>query len=283
MDENWFEQVLHTWPVWLIGVILFAVLLLAAAAGQVVKRRHDAREDDGEESQEGYTFSAVAGLLALLMGFTFTRAVARFATRRVLVREEAGAIGETYLRAQMLEEPHRAQVSGLLRQYVENRVQLGKAATAAQARPLLQTNDALIGDLWTATVSAWPTIRGYDFSSAFLESMNKVIDMDWTRKTARAAHVPPAIFAVMIVYLVVTAAMLGYLLRGERAKLSVPFLLGLFTLSLMLIIDIDRPTGGRIVESQRPMEDVVRFIVAHPAGSFAASAPSPAPSPAPTP
>jgi len=34
------------------------------------------------------------------------------------------------------------------------------------------------------------------------------------------------------------------------------FLIVLFTLSLLLVLDIDRPTTGTIRESQRPMEDL---------------------------
>ena len=44
------------------------------------------------------------GLLALLLGFTFSMAVDRFDARRAVVLEEANAIGTAYLRTQVLDE-----------------------------------------------------------------------------------------------------------------------------------------------------------------------------------
>jgi hypothetical protein len=53
-----------------------------------------------------------------------------------------------------------------------------------------------------------------------------------------------------------TAGVLGYVLKGTRGRLAGLFLLALLTLSLLLILDIDRPTLGGIAESQRPMEQL---------------------------
>jgi hypothetical protein len=273
LDEGWFEHLILTWPIWLLGLALLAILSLAAAGGYRLRRAHDAKTEDAEDSQEGYIFSAVAGLLALLMGFTFTMAVDRFDARRALVREEASAIGQAYLQTQLLPEPHKARISALLKAYAYNRIQLGRAARDRQGLALLARNDTLIAELWSATVAAWDSIKSLDFSSAYVESMNGVVHYDWERKTARTAHVPTAIFGVQTIYLAVTAVVLGYLLRGRRARLSIGVLLVLFTLSLMLIVDIDRPVGGRVVESQRPMEDLGRFIAEHPPESFGSAAP----------
>ncbi|HPU16762.1 MAG TPA: hypothetical protein PK808_11795, partial [Polymorphobacter sp.] len=102
------------------GGILLALMVLAALAGNQLREYQDRRRTrrdktpTGIDGQEGYITSAVLGLLALLMGFTFALAVDRFETRRVLVIAEANAIGSAYLRAQLLPEPHRTRVSGLL-------------------------------------------------------------------------------------------------------------------------------------------------------------------------
>jgi hypothetical protein len=76
--------------------------------------------------------------------------------------------------------------------------------------------------------------------------------------------VPPEVFAVLFVYLIMTAAVLGYVLKGRRGWISAIFLMALLTLSLMLIIDIDRPVQGGIMESQRPMEVLRASLTAQP-------------------
>ena len=82
------------------------------------------------DNQEGYIVSGVLGLLALMLGFTLAMAVDRFDTRRVLVLQDANAIGTTYLRAQLLDEPHRSRISRLLVDYTDNRI----AACNGEAR-----------------------------------------------------------------------------------------------------------------------------------------------------
>lgn len=269
MNWPWFQSFLASTPLEWVALALFAAMCAAAALGVGLKALRNRRRDEGETDggQEGYIVSAVLGLLALLMGFTFSLAVDRFDARRLLVLQEANAIGTTYLRAQLLTEPHRARMTGLLRRYVDNRILLAKAKPD-QIAPYLALNDALIVDMWAATSAAFDTIKGRDFSSAYLNSVNEMIDLDTSRKAARLARVPAEVFAVLFIYLITTAGVLGYVLRGVRGRLAAGFLMVLLTLSLSLVVDINRPTLGLIVESQGPMEMTQRFLHANPPASF---------------
>lgn len=265
-----FQQWLSTAPLLLIALVLFGAMVLAAALGVALRAWRDRRRQEDEEDeagQEGYIVSAVLGLLALLLGFTFSLAVDRFDARRLLVLEEANAIGTTYLRAQLLPEPHRARMSDLLIRYTDNRLALARTPLR-EAPPLLKANDQLVTDMWAATSAAFPSIQGLDFSSAYLDSVNHVIDLDASRKAARAARVPAEVFVVLFVYLVVTAAVMGYVLRGLRGRLAACFLLALLTLSLLLVIDIDRPLGGGVSEAQGPMEALSVSLKAQPPQVF---------------
>jgi hypothetical protein len=259
-------------PLLLLSLIIIFSIVLAAAGGVAARRWHDrgpqGRHREGGE-QESYIVSGVLGLLALLMGFTFALAVDRFETRRALVLEETNAIGTTYLRTQLLEEPHRARISGLLVAYTDNRLLLARATpNQPGARALLEENDRLITELWAATASAFQTIKGLDFSSAYLDSMNQLIDLDASRKAARGAHVPTEVFIVLVLYMVVTAAVLGYVLVGPRGKSAAAFLLALLLMSLLLIIDIDSPNRGGVRESQGPMLALQKTLKSQPASAF---------------
>jgi hypothetical protein len=241
-------------PMWLLGPIILGALGPFAVLGWSVRRwqtaRSTAASDSEESGREGYLVSAVLGLFALLLGFTFALAVDRYDTRRLLVVQEANAIGTTYLRAQLLEPPHRERISKLLVEYTDNRLVLAKAPTAE----LIASNDKLVTGLWQAAVAAFPSVRDYDFSSAFLDSVNRVIELDEARKAARRAHVPSEVFLVLAIYGTCTAFVLGYVLTGWRGRVAATFVLALFTLSFILIIDIDVATTGGIRESQEPIE-----------------------------
>ena len=250
---------LNNAPLLILGGGTLILMTMAVGAGVALRAWNDGGRQIGKKGEdgglEGYVVSAVLGLLALLMGFTFSLAVDRFETRRTLVLEEANAIGTTYLRAQLLEQPHRERISQLLVNYTDNRIALAKAPPDRVA-PLLAANDRMLTDLWAATASAFVTIKGIDFSSTFVDGVNNVIDLDAARKTARMARVPSEVFFVLFVYLIVTAGVLGYVFVGNRGRGAAIFMLVLLTLSLLLILDIDRPNKGGIRESQTAMEQL---------------------------
>jgi len=261
-------SVFNATPLWAVGLLLFGGMAAAAYLGTLGRRRWENRRtgaaDDGEtETHEGYIVSAVLGLLALLMGFTFSLAVDRFDARRELVREEANAIGVAYLRAQLLDEPYRDRTRQLLSRYLDNRIALAKARPGHN-KPLLVRNDALMAALWSTTVEAFPSIREYDWSSAYLDTINRLTELDTSRKVARLARVPTVVFEVLIVYMITSAFVLGYVLRGRLGHVAAGALLALFTVALVLILDIDRPIGGGIDESQRPMEMIQLQMAAAP-------------------
>lgn len=262
---DWIEEA----PLWLLGLVLLAGMIAAACGGHELcgLRRRKAGHAKGEgkslEDQESYIVSAVLGLLALLLGFTFSLATDRFEARRALVVDHANAIGTAFLQSQLLGEPHRTRLSGLLVAYTANAVALGNAPRG-QTQKLLDADDRIITQIWAATASGFDSIRPLAFSSTFVESFNHLIDMDGARRALRATHVPTEVFAVLLLYLIVAAGVLGYVLSGTSGRLTAGFLLGLITLSLLLILDIDRPTAGNIHESQKPMEDLLVSLRAQP-------------------
>lgn len=264
--EDWLNQAsLH-----FLGGVLVVLMLLAVAVGVALHHwnyRAGRVRAEREGDLEGLVVSAVLGLLALLMGFTFSLAVDRFDTRRALVLVEANAIGTAYLRAQLLQAPHRARLSGLLLAYTDNRIALAKSAKPRTGERLAE-NDRLVTELWAATAAAVPSIRDPGLTGALLQSLNAVIDLDAARKTARVVRVPAEVFAVLFVYLIGTAGVLGYVFVGNRGRGAAAFMLLLLTLSFLLILDIDRPTMGGVREDQGPMEQLLVSLKAQPPPVF---------------
>jgi len=257
-------------PLWMIFTILFAGLCISAWIGWLIRRRRMAssrqkREEQSERAE--HVLTSVTGLLALLVGFTFALAIDRYDDRRANVLREANAIGTTYLRAQLLEEPHRSHISRLLVEYTDNRIALAQAQTEARSGELLKRNDALLTDLWRATVAAFPSMRPY-LSISFLETMNETIDMDTARKAGRRAHVPPAVFVLLFLYQYITAGVYGYVMVGKTGQWTSAFVMSLFAMAVLFIIDIDRPVSGTIRESQEPMLWLQASMHAHPPRAY---------------
>ncbi|WP_158745631.1 hypothetical protein [Acidisphaera sp. L21] len=116
-----FELLDSTSLMFLGGGLLLATLV-AAEIGIVIGRRAGRL---GADSGASGVATACLGLLALLVAFTYSMAVARYDLRRPVVLEEANAIGSTANFALMLPLGDQAPILDLLRSYTRVRLNLG--------------------------------------------------------------------------------------------------------------------------------------------------------------
>lgn len=206
-----------------------------------------------EQSQEGLIVSGVMVVLGLLLGFTFSLALDRFEQRRMLVVTEANAIGTSYLRAQLLDEPDRTRLSQLLVAYTDNRIELGSEPSSSERKALVQKNDQLLTQIWAAVSAALDTPKGKSLSTPLTLTFNELIDLDTERKVARTASIPGLVLLMLYVFLIVTAGVVGFVLSGRRPRVMALVMFSLFWLAMTIIADLIRPTAGTILESQQPM------------------------------
>jgi hypothetical protein len=110
------RNILDSLPLW--GVYLVTVLLslLAIELGYQLGRIWQRRSHVEKEGPVGALSGATLGLLAFLLAFIIGMAMTRFDARRLLVVDEANAIGTTFLRAGFLDEPIRGESRALLRE-----------------------------------------------------------------------------------------------------------------------------------------------------------------------
>jgi hypothetical protein len=255
-------------PVWLLGLILFVTSVGMAMAGARLNHWF-ATKDEGwgklTETQEGYAVTCVYTLVGLLVAFTFGIAVERFQLRRQMVLQDANAIESLYLKAQLLDEPHRSRISELVIRFGENHLELARRGhDDPVAHKLLADDDTLLRDLWTATVPAFQSIRNIDYSTSFVDAVNEVVRTDADRKEARRAAVPLTIIAFLVFYSLIAAAVLGAVMKSPKGQVIGMGLMALFVLSLMLVDDINRPVGGTIREDQDPMVRMLQRLKANP-------------------
>jgi hypothetical protein len=225
-------------PLFLIAALLFAALCLLREAGCSLRRRVVTEHD--ESADKGYLFSGMLGLLALLIAFTFGLAVDRFEARRNLVVDEANAIGTAEMRTQMLPPPDGTRLTNMLRDYARTRETYGLSPPGD--RPTIERA--------SAAQPLGPFVG---------QSINSVLDIGVEREAMNEARVPLTILRALVLYALLTAAMLGYGLAGPRARHrgTTVIFFGLLTLSILLILDLDRPQSGSIRINQAPMTQLV--------------------------
>jgi hypothetical protein len=81
-----------------------------------------------------------------------------------------------------------------------------------------------------------------------------------SRLAAKRIHVPSRVYAAILIDLAIVAAGIGFEFTGATRYVVAAVLLLLMTVSLVLIIDLDRPLASAITEAQTPMEDAYRRI-----------------------
>ena len=254
----------------LTGVVLtvLASMLAAGLAGfgtrQLQDRWGKIKED---HSQESYLVGSMIGVLGLLMAFSFGMALNRYEERRQLVVQEANAIGTSYLRSQFLDEPHRTRLSNLLVNYTDNRIALASAASGDRDR-LLQVNDQLLNDIWAAVTAAGTSAAARSISVPLVLSFNEVIDLDLERKIARQARVPAPVLMLLYSFLIINAAVIGYVLEESRARVGAVVFFVLLSLYVGIISDLNRPASGSVRESQEPMLMLQTSLKSQPPKSF---------------
>jgi hypothetical protein len=117
----------------------------------------------------------------------------------------------------------------------------------------LRKNDQLLTQIWAAVSAALDTPRGKAISTPLIFTFNELIDHDSERKVARITGLPSLVLVMLYVFLVVTAAVVGFVLSGTRQRVMAVIMLVLLALAITIIADLNRPTSGTILESQQPM------------------------------
>uniref|UniRef100_UPI0038B4FB1D hypothetical protein n=1 Tax=Sandarakinorhabdus rubra TaxID=2672568 RepID=UPI0038B4FB1D len=99
-------------------------------------------------------------------------------------------------------------------------------------------------------------------AASLVAAVNAVIDTGTTRERAVAAQVPAEVILMLVLFATVSAFLLGYVLaaHGERHRFASLVLFGLMGLTMMLILDLDRPTDGAILTDQTAMRDLVASL-----------------------
>jgi hypothetical protein len=217
------------------------------------RSRDGAKFRDVHRTVEGSIF----GLMALLLGFTFSGAASRFENRRKLAIDEANAIGTTYLRLDLLPLATQPEVREDLRLYLGSRLALYDAipnldaVNAARDRcSVLQTR------IWQEVVTALRD-SGPPDKTLVLTSLNEMLDLANSRTIALTTHLPTPIFFMLGLTVIASSALVGHSMSASAPRdwfstISLALVLGF---ALYMILDYEYPRVGFI--RLDPMDQVL--------------------------
>jgi hypothetical protein len=236
-----------------------ALLIVGAAEiGAWLGRRGNASNATDISTLTG----AALGLLALLLGFSFSLALSRFDARRTLVLEEANAIGSTANFALMLPETTQKPILSMLRDYTNVRIGLGVPYDPAKLERDITRSLDLQARLWKEAVAVTATAPQSLPTYRFVASLNEMNNIHESRLTALRYHVPGEVMFILIGVAKVAMGFSGYHAGGRETRGRVATLIMSLTVAvvIMLIVDLDRPARGFIEVSTQPLADATLGI-----------------------
>jgi hypothetical protein len=190
-------------------------------------------------------------------------ASARFDARREALLQEANAVGTTYLRFQILDEPYRSTLSKDLISYLGTRQAFLAAGADLSA---VDHADATTGEvenrIW-ATLTDWIRRHSGDTSNvSLLQATNDMFDLAAADRVMRETRVPLTIIRAIAIYSLIAAFLLGqsFAATKEKRPFAATIVLILVALSIALILDLDRPATGLITVSTVPFDRAVASI-----------------------
>lgn len=243
MPTGMITSFIYSLPLAVLFLACAAVFCLALFAGYAAGKKLTAPYNEGLFQ---LIPTSLLGLLALLLGFTFSMAVNRFDNRKTAVLQEANAIGTAWLRAGLLQRDDDIKhARRVLRSYLENRIQFPTWVEAADVVTRFnERNFELQNELWHIVEEARRTDRS-PLTASFATSLNEVFDRGSDRWFHRGDHVPTITYIVISLIASASLFSLGLLYGHRRLHRRAPIALALLlSLVLILVNDLDRPSRG---------------------------------------
>jgi len=257
---------MYNYSSFLIVSVLFVSLLVAIEAGYRIGLNRESNLAESYKTQVNALQASLLGILALLIGFTFSLSLQRFDSRSEAVVDSANAIGTAHLRAKLLPSSIRDDAQNLLQEYLDLRVQAGRVSLNRQDErdPLLVKAGQTLDELWRYAQRSVEEDGGPVTSGLFVQSLNEVIDSYGSRDAVLKRHVPEIVFFILFITFIMTGALVGYAsgLSGNRVSFASYILVLLIVLLVFIIIDLDRPRRGLITVSQDSFTDLQASIEA---------------------
>jgi len=264
------SEVLYGVNSFLIAGILFASMVVTIEVSSRIGRANHESTSEAAKTHVHAIQASLLGILALLLGFTFSLALQRFDTRSEAVVDEANAIGTAYLRAQLLPTTVQGEVRRLFQTYVDLRIQAGAISFAyeAERQVFVVRGNQVLDELWSCARRAAEEDPSPVTTGLFIQSLNEAIDSFGRRDASIRRHVPEIILFLLYMTFLMTSGVVGYSagIAGHRPPFVTYIMVALTVLLAFIIIDLDRPVRGLITTDQTSFTDLKAAIDAAEAG-----------------
>jgi hypothetical protein len=214
----------------------------------------------GARAGVGVVDGTVYALLALLIGFSFNGAAARFDARRSLLGEATNAASTAWLRIDMLPKDQQPAVRAGLRAYLDALIDSYTAPTLESMIHPPESLTRATGALWAQSVAAVSASGGEPARMLLLPSVNELFDAVDKERFARTIHPPWIIYVMLGLSALAGALFVGYALANAERRNWI-YMIGVaatISIAVYVVIELEYPRLGvvRVDGADRSLVEV---------------------------
>jgi hypothetical protein len=231
------------------ALTLFVGILVFLEVGRQIGLHQAAQYGATSRVVVGVVDGPIFGLTALLIGFAFSGAAARFEKRRELVADEARMAVGAWARIDTLHPDQQIGIRDGFRRYLDALLAWYTEATGAE-QSLRSPGDVdrAKADLWSRSVAACLDPLGEKARMLLLPSLSDMFAAVEKERLARRIHPPLVIFAMLGVSALASALFLGYGLSSGPTRPWLHMLGVAVTISVAayVILELEFPRLGLV-------------------------------------
>jgi hypothetical protein len=232
---------------WQITICVVLGMIVFYWAGHLIMRRVMLKKIPGENKTTNAVEGSLLGLLALLLGFSFSLSNSRYDKRQSLVIDEANAIGTAILRCDLYPDSVRTPLRLVMRDYLEARIRYDEAgANKDSIIKSLGTTEHAQKRLWKIVSDAGQFQENLVRTNQMVPALNEMFDIASTRLALSLAKVPDLVIFLLFALCFTGSFLIGYSDDKQPEWGIVSSFLIMVGLSIYMILDLDRPRTGII-------------------------------------
>jgi hypothetical protein len=201
--------------------------------------------------------AALLTLAAFVLGLSFSQASTRFDERRVLVVQEANAIGTTWLRANQLPATEAKRFRQVLFDYTADRLKAYETpGDPALYQRTIEQGARAQEELWSIASFALQVHQTNLGLSLLMQTLNDTIDVSSAQLQALTTHVPTAVIVLTLCLVTLGTLSIGFGFARDQSRPAV--LSAIYVVACVVVIammvDYDRPQTGFVTINLNPLK-----------------------------
>lgn len=227
------------------AIAVFVAMLFCLRLGREIGLMHTAPTGSQSPAGLGVVEGVVSAILALMLGFVFSGATARFDQRRQSVVQQVNAIRTAWQRVDSVPLEKQPDIRNEIRRFVDGLVASYEKPGETGERPVL----ARVGDeIWSRSAAACLIPEGERARMLLLPALNDMFAAVERERLAHRIHPPAVIYVMLVLASLISALLAGYTMANDARDnwLLHAIIAAIVSLVLYVILQIEYPRLGLV-------------------------------------